>query len=61
MQLKIIVFIKCTNLFVVLFKHRDSPENNADTPFEFTEENKKVCWKLTLIVSLLIVFVIDDI
>ncbi|ODN05728.1 NADH dehydrogenase [ubiquinone] flavoprotein 2, mitochondrial [Orchesella cincta] len=24
-----------------LFNHRDTPENNADTPFEFTEENKK--------------------
>lgn len=23
------------------FVHRDTPENNADTPFEFTEENKK--------------------
>ncbi|KAI8504710.1 PREDICTED: NADH dehydrogenase [ubiquinone] flavoprotein 2, mitochondrial-like [Branchiostoma belcheri] len=24
-----------------LFVHRDSPENNPDTPFEFTEENMK--------------------
>jgi len=24
-----------------LFVHRDTPENNAETPFEFTEENKK--------------------
>lgn len=25
-----------------LFVHRDSPEDNASTPFEFTAENKKV-------------------
>uniref|UniRef100_A0A3Q3XG15 NADH dehydrogenase [ubiquinone] flavoprotein 2, mitochondrial n=1 Tax=Mola mola TaxID=94237 RepID=A0A3Q3XG15_MOLML len=25
-----------------IFVHRDTPDNNADTPFEFTEENKKV-------------------
>lgn len=25
-----------------LFQHRDTPDNNADTPFEFTEENLKV-------------------
>ena len=25
----------------MLFKHRDTPENNADTPFEFTPENYK--------------------
>ncbi|KAJ7414034.1 NADH dehydrogenase [ubiquinone] flavoprotein 2, mitochondrial [Willisornis vidua] len=25
-----------------LFVHRDSPENNPDTPFEFTPENQKV-------------------
>ncbi|CAG5896447.1 unnamed protein product [Menidia menidia] len=24
-----------------IFVHRDTPDNNADTPFEFTEENKK--------------------
>jgi len=24
-----------------IYVHRDSPENNSDTPFEFTEENKK--------------------
>ncbi|XP_072296789.1 NADH dehydrogenase [ubiquinone] flavoprotein 2, mitochondrial [Eucyclogobius newberryi] len=24
-----------------LFVHRDTPDNNADTPFEFSEENKK--------------------
>lgn len=29
-------------LFFLLLKHRDSPENNPDTPFEFTPENKKV-------------------
>ena len=23
-----------------LVLHKDTPENNADTPFEFTEENK---------------------
>jgi len=26
-----------------LFVHRDSPENNPDTPFEFNAENKKRC------------------
>lgn len=26
----------------ISFQHRDTPDNNADTPFEFTEENKKV-------------------
>uniref|UniRef100_A0A4W6FNK3 NADH dehydrogenase [ubiquinone] flavoprotein 2, mitochondrial n=1 Tax=Lates calcarifer TaxID=8187 RepID=A0A4W6FNK3_LATCA len=25
-----------------IFVHRDTPDNNPDTPFEFTEENKKV-------------------
>lgn len=25
-----------------MFVHRDTPEDNPDTPFEFTEENKKV-------------------
>jgi len=25
-----------------LFVHRDTPENNADTPFEFTPENVEV-------------------
>lgn len=25
-----------------LFVHRDSPEDNVNTPFEFTEANKKV-------------------
>jgi NADH dehydrogenase (ubiquinone) flavoprotein 2 len=24
-----------------IFVHRDTPENNADMPFEFSEENKK--------------------
>lgn len=24
-----------------IFVHRDTAENNSDTPFEFTEENKK--------------------
>ncbi|TNN88475.1 NADH dehydrogenase [ubiquinone] flavoprotein 2, mitochondrial [Liparis tanakae] len=24
-----------------IFVHRDTPDNNADTPFDFTEENKK--------------------
>ncbi|XP_041376342.1 NADH dehydrogenase [ubiquinone] flavoprotein 2, mitochondrial-like [Gigantopelta aegis] len=26
-----------------MFVHRDTPENNSDTPFEFTNENKKRC------------------
>uniref|UniRef100_A0A8C7YPE2 NADH dehydrogenase [ubiquinone] flavoprotein 2, mitochondrial n=1 Tax=Oryzias sinensis TaxID=183150 RepID=A0A8C7YPE2_9TELE len=25
-----------------IFVHRDTPDNNPDTPFEFTEQNKKV-------------------
>ena len=28
---------------VLCLQHRDTPENNADTPFEFTPENLKVC------------------
>lgn len=27
-----------------LFVHRDTPEDNPNIPFEFTEENKKVRW-----------------
>lgn len=30
------------NSVVFLFQHRDTPDNNPDIPFEFTEENKKV-------------------
>ena len=32
-----------------VLKHRDTPENNKDTPFEFTMENKKVIIKHLLI------------
>lgn len=29
-------------IMVFLFQHRDTADNNPDTPFEFTAENKKV-------------------
>ena len=29
-------------LFIQYFQHRDTPDNNPDTPFEFTSENLKV-------------------
>jgi NADH dehydrogenase (ubiquinone) flavoprotein 2 len=29
-------------LFFFFVKHRDTPENNPDTPFDFTPENYKV-------------------
>lgn len=35
------LFLIC--LFFLFFsQHRDTPENNPDTPFEFTPENLKV-------------------
>jgi len=29
-------------MFFILGKHRDTPENNADLPFDFTKENYAV-------------------
>lgn len=37
------VGVNNVNTVVFVFQHRDTPDNNADTPFEFTEESKKVC------------------
>lgn len=35
---------KSNNIYVYtnVFKHRDTPENNPNLPFEFTKENKEV-------------------
>lgn len=32
--------LSCVCIFL---QHRDTPENNPDTPFDFTPENYKVC------------------
>ena len=43
-----ITFQKC--LFIIYLQHRDTPENNPDTPFEFTKENLKVSRTLSLFI-----------
>lgn len=39
---------KNNNYYYYDFQHRDSDENNPDTPFEFTAENMKVNISLAL-------------
>ena len=33
--------VLCRNYSHQIFTHRDTPDNNADTPFSFTPENKR--------------------